>query len=97
VAGVFVVGRRGAAAAMVLVFSAISTSISWSDGIMMGTLLAGAELGITTDGREVSALVVAIIGTGLAPGVGLGLAARAAACAASSTLNRSLRSGSWTL
>ena len=95
-ASVFAVGRRGAPV-VVLVFSAISASISWSDGIMMGTLLAGVELGTTTDGREVSALVVAMIGAGLAPGVGLGLAARAAACAASSTLNRSLRSGSWTL
>lgn len=95
-AGVFVVGRRGATT-VVLVFSAISASVSWSDGIMMGTLLVGVELGTTTDGREASALVVVIIGAGLAPGVGLGLAARAAAWAASSTLNRSLRSGSWTL
>ena len=77
--GVFVVGNSGAAA--VVVFSKISASISWSEGMIMGTF-AGRVV--------VSAPAAVMIGAVVEVGFGLAGAAGAACCA----LNRSLRSGS---
>lgn len=76
--GVFVVGRvarRGTAAAL-LAASAISTSISWSEGIIIGVRFDVVELlGVTVGGRATSApaadvmtvkeeVLAAVIGTG---------------------------------
>ncbi len=80
VAGVFVVGSVGAAAAMA--FSVISASMSWSEGIMMGMLVGRAC---------VSAPAAVMIGIGVEVEFSLADVVAGGACCAR---NRSLRSGS---
>ena len=79
VAGVLVVGSVGAAA--VVMFSVISASMSWSEGMMMGTVVGRAG---------VSAPAAVMTGAGVEVVVALAGVAGGACCAR----NRSLRSGS---
>jgi len=82
VVGAFVVGNSGAAA--IVVFSKISASISWSEGMMMGTFAGRAG---------VSAPAAVMIGAGVEVAFGLAGVAGVAG-GACCDLNRSLRSGS---
>jgi len=83
------------AADTALATSAVSASMSWSEGIMIGVLEELAGVGAATGRGNVSALAAVI--TGAAIGLGVDGAGVLAARSAARVRSRSRRSGSWTL